>query len=136
MIRTIFVGLFVAVPMLFSIASPASAERAHDRSGSYGVFHKHYNACGGVYASRYRHKRPHYYGIKVKPGRYVWRKHRIRVGTLRRRGRAVPQYQWVRKRVLARPVRYRVRKHRAHGRWVTDPVVIKGRSRWGRGRCR
>ena len=136
MIRIILIVLAVAVPTLLGSAETTEAGFTHERSGSYGVYHKHYNACGGVYASRYRHKHPHYYGIRIKPGRYVWRKRRIRVGTLRRRGRAVPQYKWVRKRVLVRPVRYRVRTHRAHGRWVTDPVVIKGRARWSRrGRC-
>lgn len=136
MIRKLFIALCVALPMLISFGSPAAAGWSHDRSGSYSRYHEHYNSCGGVYAARYRHKRPHYYSVRVKPGRYVWRKRRIRVGTIRRRGRTVPHYQWVRKRVLVRPVRYRVRKRHAQGRWTTDAIVIKGQSRWRRrGRC-
>ncbi len=136
MIRKFFVALCVAIPLVFGLAESATAGWAHDRNGSYGVYHKHHNACGGVYAAQYRHKHPHYYSVKIKPGRYVWRKRRIRVGTMRRRGRVVPHYQWVRKRVLVRPVRYRVRKRRAHGRWVTNAVVIKGQPRWRRrSRC-
>lgn len=136
MSRKIFLTLSLALPMLLGLVTSAVAGWSHERGGSYGVFHKHHNACGSVYAAKYQHRRPHYYTVGVKAGRYTWRKRRVRVGTLRRRGRAVPHYRWVRQRVLVRPVRYRVRKHRAHGRWTTSAIVIKGKSRWQRrSRC-
>ncbi len=134
MTRKIFLTFCVIIPVVLGFVSPANARG--DRGTSYGVFHKHHGSCGGVYAAQYRQTHPRYYTVGVKAGRYVWRKRQVRVGTLRRRGRAIPQYRWISKRVLVRPVRYRVRKQRAGHRWVSNPVVVKGRSRWlRRGRC-
>ena len=135
-IRKLFMVLSLGLPMLLAAISSAQAGFSSERSGSYGVYHKHYNACGGAYATKYERRRPHYYSVGVKAGRYTWRKRRIRVGSIRRRGRMVPSYRWVRQHVLVRPVRYRVQKRRGQSRWVTNAVVLKGRSRgYRRGRC-
>ncbi|MEL7543266.1 MAG: hypothetical protein AAGJ70_05780 [Pseudomonadota bacterium] len=129
-----FMSIPIAILFLAPHGAQASGERG-DRGAGYARYHEHHNHCG-VYASAYRHRRPRYYSLDVKPGRYHWKRVKIRVGTLRRRDRHEPRYRWVRKRVLTRPVRYRLRKHRAHGRWSARPVVIEGQARWPhRSRC-
>ncbi|MEL6423310.1 MAG: hypothetical protein AAFQ42_12815 [Pseudomonadota bacterium] len=120
---------------LVTMSAGAGAFDRHGDGGSYARYHMHHNHCG-VYAAETRHRRPHVYPLDVKPGRYVWRHVRIRVGTLRQGRREIPQYRTVRKRVLVRPVRYRLRKRHAHTRPVGRPVVIEGRARFPhRSRC-
>ncbi|MGI9404966.1 MAG: hypothetical protein ACR2O4_01235 [Hyphomicrobiaceae bacterium] len=122
--------------VLLSVPGGTASAGGLDREGyGYGNLHAHHGACEGVYAASYRRKRPHYYNVNVVPGRYVWRQRRLRVGTIRRRGRAIPHYRTVRQRVLVRPVRYRVRKRHAARRWISEPVVIQGRSRFRRSGC-
>lgn len=131
--KNLFLTCCCLVAVIHVPATSASA--SGDRGAGYGVFHKHNGSCGGTYAAQYRQTNPRYYTVSVRSGRYVWRKRRVRVGSLRRGGRTIPQYGWVRKRVLVRPVRYRIKKHRAGRRRVSNPIVIQGRSRWSRHGC-
>jgi hypothetical protein len=133
MVRTFFLTCCCLITA--TLAFVTSARASGDRGAGYGIFHKYSGSCGSTYAAQYRQTKPRYYTVKVRSGRYVWRKRRVRVGTLRHRGRTIPQYRWIKKRVLVRPVRYRIKKHRARRRWVSNPIVIQGRSRWSRHGC-
>ena len=124
------IGLVVA-----SYGIVASSDALAGDRHFYADLHAHEGACGGSFLTAYDVRRPHYYQLDVKVGRYVWRKRRVLVRDGgHRSGRLV--YRTVRKRVLVRPVRYRVHKRYGAKRAVGHAIVAKGhRGHYGRRTC-